>query len=54
MDTKKISFPQPIAELSTFSFVFKKNNEQLYNFQGRDHMMLFSILASDINSTNRF
>jgi hypothetical protein len=54
VDVKNIVFTTPIAELSSLAFSFKKNNGQLYNFQGRDHLLIFSINCDDINTANRF
>jgi len=53
-DSKKISFSQPISELNSFRLEFKKPNGEYYNFQGRDHLLIIQIAASDVNTGNRF
>lgn len=53
-DTKKIIFTQPLAELKNLSIDLKKTNGEYYNFQGRDHVLIFSVKASDINTGGRF
>jgi|694.fasta_scaffold02005_35 hypothetical protein len=42
-DMKRIEFVQPTAELKTLELFFKKPNGEYYNFQGRDHLLIFSI-----------
>lgn len=42
-DMKRIKFSQPNAELKTLELIFKKPNGEYYNFQGRDHLLIFDI-----------
>ena len=42
-DMKRIEFVKPTAELKTLELFFKKPNGEYYNFQGRDHLLIFSI-----------
>lgn len=54
-DTKILSFgPSPIAELNGITICFRKFNGDLIDFHGRDHMLVFSVNAEDINSGNKW
>lgn len=54
-DPKILSFgPAPIAELNGLTLCFRKLNGDLIDFQGKDHMLIFSINAEDINSGNKW
>ena len=54
-DTKLLSFgPSPIAELNGITICFRKFNGDLIDFHGREHMLIFSINAEDINSGNKW
>lgn len=53
-DTKKISFTVPLAELKRLDIKIKKSNGEYYNFQGRDHLLVFTVGCNDINTSNRF
>lgn len=54
-DSKILSFgPAPLAELTGLTICFKKYNGDLYDFHGREHLLVFQIGCNDINSGNRF
>jgi hypothetical protein len=54
-DTKILSFgPAPLAELSGITICFRKFNGDLIDFHGKDHLLIFSINAQDINSGNKY
>jgi hypothetical protein len=54
-ETKVISFgPAPLAELNGFTLTFKKYNGDLYDFHGKEWMLIFQFGANDINTGNRF
>lgn len=54
-DAKVLSFgPAPLAELNGITICFRKFNGDLLDFHGRDHMLIFSINAEDINSGNKW
>ena len=53
-DIKKIEFVQPVSRLanisiqfSKFSKVHKQTDEELYNFRGREHLLLFEITTCE-------
>lgn len=54
-DTKILSFgPAPLAELTGITVNFRKFNGDLVDFHGRDHLLIFTISAQDINSGNKW
>ena len=60
-DRKVIDFPQPIAQIfdinirfSKFSKLGKGDDEELYNFHGKEHLLLFEITCSDLMTGKRF
>lgn len=54
-DTKSLSFgPAPLAELSGISLQFNKFNGDLIDFHNRDHLLIFTISAQDVNSGNKW
>ena len=54
-DPKVLSFgPSPISELNGLTLCFRKLNGDLIDFHGKDHMLIFSINAEDINSGNKW
>ncbi len=54
-DSKVLSFgPVPKAELVGVSIEFRKYNGELYNFHGKDHVLIFQLNANDINSGNKY
>ena len=60
-DRKIVDFPQPIAQLfdmnirfSKFSKLGKGEDGELYNFHGKEHLLLFEITCSDLMTGKRF
>jgi hypothetical protein len=60
-DRKVIDFPQPIAQIfdinirfSKFSKLGKGDNQELYDFHGKEHLLLFEITCSDLMTGKRF
>jgi hypothetical protein len=54
-DAKVLSFgPAPLAELAGLSICFRKYNGDLYDFHGRDHLLIFQLGCNDINTGNRW
>ena len=60
-DRKVIDFPQPVAQIfdinirfSKFSKMGKGNDDELYNFHGKEHLLLFEITCSDLMTGKRF
>lgn len=60
-DRKIVMFPQPVAQIHTLSFRFSKfskggigSEEELYDFHGKEHLMLFEITCSDLMTGKRF
>ena len=54
-DPKVLSFgPAPLAELNGLSISFKKYNGDLYDFHGKEHMLVFQISANDVNTGNKW
>ena len=60
-DRKVIDFPQPVAQIfdinirfSKFSKLGKGDDEELYNFHGKEHLLLFEITCGDLMTGKRF
>lgn len=60
-DKKVIDFPQPIAQLfninirfSKFSNLGKGDDKELYDFKGKEHLLLFEITCGDLMTGKRF
>lgn len=60
-DRKLIEFPQPIAQLHTIAIKFTKfskfsqgNDKELYDFHGKEHLLIFEISCSDFLTGKRF
>lgn len=54
-DPKVLNFgPSPLSELRGISIQLRKYNGDLYDFKGRDHLLIFQIGANDVNSGNRW
>lgn len=60
-DKKIIDFPQPIAQIfdinirfSKYSKLGKGYDEELYNFHGKEHLLLFEITCNDLMTGKRF
>lgn len=60
-DRKVIDFPQPIAQIydlnirfSKFSHLGQGNENELYDFHGKEHLLLFEITCSDLMTGRRF
>ena len=60
-DRKVVDFPQPVAQIfdinirfSKFSKLGKGDDEELYNFHGKEHLLLFEITCSDLMTGKRF
>lgn len=60
-DRKIIEFNQPIAQIFDMSIRFSKftkwtqgSSEELYNFHGKEHLLLFEITCSDFLTGKRF
>lgn len=54
-DPKIISFgPAPLAELNSLTIKMTKMNGDLYDFHGKDHLLVFSFKCEDINSGNKW
>lgn len=58
-DAKKLSFATPIGKLDSLNILFTQygmsfdNRTELYDFQGRDHILIFEIVAEDQASGER-
>lgn len=60
-DKKIIDFPQPVAQIfninirfSKYSKLGKGDEQELYNFHGKEHLLLFEITCSDLMTGKRF
>lgn len=60
-DRKIVEFPQPIAQIfdinirfSKFSKLGKGDDKELYNFHGKEHLLLFEITCDDPMTGKRF
>ena len=60
-DRKVVDFPQPVAQIfdinirfSKFSKLGKGDDKELYNFHGKEHLLLFEITCSDLMTGKRF
>lgn len=60
-DRKIVDFPQPVAQIfdinirfSKFSKLGKGAEEELYNFHGKEHLLLFEITCGDLMTGKRF
>ena len=60
-DKKLIEFPQPVAQIHKMSLRFSKftkwsqgSREELYDFHGKEHLLLFEITCSDFMTGKRF
>ena len=61
-DKKIVEFPQPIAQISNLSIRFTKfskltgqgSNSELYDFHGKEHLLLFEITCGDLMTGKRF
>jgi hypothetical protein len=60
-DKKIIEFIQPLAQLSQLSIRFTKfskrvsrTDEELYNFHGKEHLLIFEITCGDLMTGKRF
>jgi hypothetical protein len=60
-DRKVIDFPQPVAQISNINIRFSKfsnlghgNENELYNFHGKEHLLLFEITCGDLMTGRRF
>lgn len=60
-DKKVVDFSQPVAQIfdinirfSKFSKLGKDANEELYNFHGKEHLLLFEITCGDLMTGKRF
>lgn len=53
-DPKVLTFRTPQQEIKGISLRFQKLNGDLYDFHGKDHMLIFQINANDQNTGNRF
>ena len=60
-DKKIIDFPQPVAQIFNINIRFTKysklgkgEEQELYNFHGKEHLLLFEITCSDLMTGKRF
>lgn len=61
-DRKIVEFPQPIAQIHEMNIRFSKfsrpyaqeRDEELYDFHGKEHLLLFEITCSDLMTGKRF
>lgn len=61
-DRKIIEFPQPIAQIFDINIRFSKfckdmgqgTEDELYNFHGKEHLLLFEITCGDLKTGRRF
>ena len=60
-DEKKIEFVQPIATLSTIDIRFTKfskdergTKDELYQFNGKEHLLIFEISCNDVKTGNKY
>ena len=61
-DQKIVVFPQPVAQISNLSIRFTKfsklssqgSSEELYDFHGKEHLLLFEITCGDLRTGKRF
>jgi hypothetical protein len=60
-DRKVIDFPQPVAQIfdinirfSKYSKLGKGDDNELYDFHGKEHFLLFEITCSDLMTGKRF
>lgn len=59
-DRKIVEFPQPVAQIFNMNIRFTKfskgaigSDEELYNFHGKEHLLLFEITCSDLLTGRR-
>lgn len=60
-DRKVIDFPQPVSQISSLNIRFSKfshlgqgHDNELYDFHGKEHLLLFEITCSDLMTGRRF
>ena len=61
-DRKIVEFPQPIAQITDLNIRFTKfakitgqnTNAELYDFHGKEHLLLFEITCGDLMTGKRF
>jgi len=61
-DRKIVEFPQPVAQIFDIAIKFTKftkldnnsSDSDLYNFHGKEHLLLFEITCSDLMTGKRF
>ena len=61
-DRKIIEFPQPVAQIFDINIRFSKfakdlgkgHEDELYNFHGKEHLLLFEITCGDLKTGRRF
>jgi len=60
-DKKIVDFPQPVAQIfnlnirfSKYSKLGKGDEQELYNFHGKEHLLLFEITCGDLMTGKRF
>ena len=61
-DRKIIEFPQPVAQIFDINIRFSKfakdmgqgTEDELYNFHGKEHLLLFEITCGDLKTGRRF
>ena len=60
-DQKIIIFPQPVAQISNIAVQFTKYSklnsplsEELYNFHGKEHLLIFEITCADPMTGRRY
>ena len=54
LDKKLFIFNPPDSTMESLEVSFKKMNGNLYNFHGREILMMFTVKCKDINSGNRY
>ena len=52
-DQKVLKFKTPVAQMSMLTINFKKYNGDLYDFHGRDHILIFQLTCKDLNAKNQ-
>jgi hypothetical protein len=54
LDKKIYVFNPPDSSMESLQVSFRKMNGDLYNFHGREILLIFTILCKDVNSGNRY
>ena len=54
LDKKIYTFNPPDASMESLEVSFRKMNGDLYNFHGREILLIFTIICKDVNSGNRY